>query len=161
MDPIFAAAVLTFAVGCSTVTPASFSAKAPAVSVAWPGPLSVRAAHRDDPISRFNANGTAFEANLDRFSDELARLLRDSLEKAGTKTTGGDKTLELQVIYLDFMFQGPCLLDYTVRLGNGEVFGAQSTGDSSNFAWGCRTALESAVTQIVGDSRTVAYAGGQ
>lgn len=155
--PILAAGLL---VGCSTVTPASFSAKAPSVVVSWPGPVSVSAVHVANPRSRLNANGTAFELDLDQFSDELARLVRESLEKAGTATGPGSKTLEVQVIYLDFMYQGPCLVDYRVALGNGEVFGAQSTGDSANFAKACRMALQSAVERIVGDPRAVAYARG-
>jgi hypothetical protein len=82
---ILAAGGLTLAVGCTSVTPASFSACPPAVTVAWPGPLSVTSAHRGNR-SHLNANGTAFEVDLDQFSDELARLVRESLENAGTST---------------------------------------------------------------------------
>src|SRR5262245_56465642 len=92
-DPIFAAAALALAVGCTTVTPQSFAAKPQAVSVAWSGPLSITSAHRDDPIGRFNANGSVFEVNFDRFSDELARLVRESLRQGGTAIDPGDKTL--------------------------------------------------------------------
>lgn len=161
MRQILMATVLLLVIGCSTITPASFSAKATNLSSAWPSPVSVVSGHSETPLSRFNANGMVFEADLNQFSDELAKLVRESLEKAGTPIAPGHKTLEVHVVYLDLMFQGPCLLDFNTRLGNGEVLGMQSIGDSSNFATGCRAAFESAVLQIINDQRTIAYMGGQ
>ncbi len=154
-----AAIAVSLATGCTTVTPGSFASEAPAIAAKWPGAVSITAVHRSDPASRFNANGDVSEIDLNAFSDELARLVRESLAKGGTSTSIGDKTLAVQVIYLDFLFQGPCLVDYRVELGNGEVFGAQSSGDSASYTQGCRSAFESAVRQIVSDARTIAYAG--
>jgi len=152
---------LSFWLGCSTVTPASFRAKAPPLTTSWPGPTLVTAGYAEKPDSRFNANGVAFEANLDEFSKQLAGLLSDSLRNSGTKIGAGGGVIEVRVIYMDFMFQGPCLLDYSVRLSNGTVFGQQSTGKSGNFAVACTRALEGAVKKIANDVRTAKYLGGQ
>ena len=65
---------LSLALGCSTVTPASFRAKAPNLSLSWPGPVSVTPGYDEIPESRFNANGMVFEVNLHQFSEQLAGL---------------------------------------------------------------------------------------
>ncbi len=147
--------------GCSTVTPASFGAKAPSISGEWSGPVAVNALHTGEPASRLNANGMEFDIDLHTFSDHLAELLRTSLRDSGTEMGPGGKEIHLEVEYLDFMYQGPCLLDYTVQLGETSVFGLQSSGASSNFAKACRSALESAVLQILRDQRTRAYMRGE
>jgi len=108
--------------------------------------------------ARFNANGVTFDIDLNEFSEELARLLRESLEEAGGSAGAGPE-IRVQVDYVDFMFQGPCLLDYRVVLGDGEPFGLQSSGDSTNFAYACRAALEAAVSQVFDDERTVTFLG--
>ncbi|MDP7073374.1 MAG: hypothetical protein QF910_02180, partial [Myxococcota bacterium] len=110
-----------------------------------------------DPTSRFNANGMQFSVNLDEFSDNLAQLLRTSLRESGVVIAGGGKKIEIEVVFLDFLFQGPCLVDYTVTLDGSLFFGLQSTGESSNFQTACRSALEDSVTQILNDARTQAY----
>lgn len=73
--------------GCSTITPASFGAEAPRLSVPWSGPIAVSAAPRENPGSRFNANGIAFEVNLDEFSEHLAGLVTDCLRESGVAVT--------------------------------------------------------------------------
>lgn len=149
------------AFGCSTVTPASFRAEAPDLSRSWPNQVSVTPSYGESPQSRFNASGMTFDANLDQFSEQLAGLVAASLEKSGTTIGPGDRSIEIQVVYLDFMFQGPCMIDYTVTLGNGEVFGQQAIGPSKMFTTACARALEVAIEQIVFDSRTSAYLGGE
>ena len=139
------------------MTPANFSAKPPAINTAWNGPLEVTAAYHGDPASRFNANGMQFSVNLDEFSDNLAHLLRTSLRESGVVIAAGGKNIQVEVVFLDFLFQGPCLVDYTVTLGKSEIFGLQSAGASSNFQTACRSALADSVSQIVNDPRTQAY----
>lgn len=148
------------ALGCSTVTPASFRAKAPDLSQQWSGDVSVTPGYAVDPLSRFNANGVTFDVNLDQFSEQLAELVAESLAKSGATIGPSDRTMEIQVVYLDFLFQGPCLVDYSVRLGNGDVFGQQAAAPSKIFTTACARALEQAVQEILRDSRTITYLGG-
>ena len=70
------------------------------------------------------------------------------------------RTIAIQVFYLDFLFQGPCLVDYTVTLGEEPPFGLQAIGQSSNLKRACRAAFEAAVSQIVGHPRTAQYLAG-
>ncbi len=157
---LFSVALVLATTACSTVTPASFNAKAPAVSIRATAPVSVQAQLTGSSASRFNANGFTFGVDLDAFSSELARLLVKSLRDAGVQIPG-EREIHVQVIYIDFMFQGPCILDYNVSLGANGPFGMQSRGDSSNFAIACRAAMEQAVTDIVADSRTAQFLGGE
>jgi hypothetical protein len=139
---------------CSTISPKGFHAAPPAVStIAAAAAVTVVPMVRVDNQARFNANGITYALDRNEFSTELARLLEQSLAGAGVKI-GGDRTLEVAVVYMDFLFQGPCLLDYDVRLGSEHVFGSQSRGDSWNFATACRLAMESAAKNIATDART-------
>jgi len=149
---------LLVAAGCSTVKPAGFHAKPPEITLqaAEAPTVSVSPQLRDDPTSHFNANGVTFDIDRNAFSTELARLLAESLKNAGVPA-GGDREIRVAVVYLDFLFSGPCVLDYNVGLGEQPAFGMQSRGDSSNFATACRRALENAVRDIVADSRTAAF----
>ena len=156
-------AVVLFALlasGCAiTLTPASFGAKAPTVSGAWRGPIAVSSIAQENPHPRFNANGTAFPVDLNLFSENLAELLSDSLQSAGVEIGSGGKSLRVEVVLLDFMFQGPCFVDYNVHLGDGKIFGQQTTGESVLFNRACRMAFESAVSQILQDARIIGYLG--
>ena len=119
----------------------------------------VTPAHRENAASRFNANGMTFAVDLNEFSEQLAGLVTESLEGGGAKIGPGQKTLEIGIVYLDFMFQGPCYIDYTVELGDGELFGQQSSGESRLFDKACARALEAAVVLILEDERTQQYLG--
>jgi hypothetical protein len=150
------------ALGCSTVvTPDTFDAEAPLLKSPWPGPVAVLALAQERPHPRFNANGVVFDVDLESFSTHLAGLVAESLRTGGTKIGPSEKSLQVEVVLLDFMFQGPCYLDYNVHLGNGQSFGQQTTGDSSNFTGACRKALEGAVPLILQDTRTARYLGGR
>lgn len=152
---------LWMALACASVSPSNFDADAPKLAVSWPGPVSVTAVKRENPESRFNTGNAVFKVNLDEFSEQLSDLVSESLEKSGTPIGGGGKHMQIEVVYLDFMFQGPCYVDYTVTLGNGEVFGQQASGASRLFDTACAKALESAVGMIIGEARTLRYLGGQ
>jgi hypothetical protein len=102
-----------------------------------------------------------FDVDLDVFSDHLAELVRTSLRESGVEIAPGGKNLRLEVVLLDFMYRGPCLVDYTVELGDAERFGLQSTGESSNFQVACRRALQSVVLQLLNDPRTSRYMGSE
>jgi len=153
------AVALCSAVGCVSVTPKGFGAKAPYITPAK-GSVSVSARLVDSPASRFNANGMAFDVDRNRFSEELAQLLEESLARAGVDTNGA-RRLEVQVDYIDFMFQGPCILDYRVIFDGRETLGLQSLGDSSNFAFACRSAVEAAVQDIASHKRTIEFLKGE
>lgn len=154
-----AVSILPLALGCYSFVPARLDAKPPPIARRWPQPVSVAATPRENPLSRFTPEGHIYEANLDDFSQELARLLRETLQNGGATVAPGHRSIEVQVVYVDFMFQGPCLVDFDTRLGSGEVFGLQSSGDSMYFEKACRLAFESAVKQVLDDPRTVAYLG--
>lgn len=153
-------AVAVSIAGCVTVTPKGFGAEAPRVMAPDAAPVAVSARLVEAPTSRFNANGIAFDVDRNVFSQELAALLSESLSRAGVDVTG-ERQIEVQVDYIDFLFKGPCLLDYRVILGGGETFGLQSRGESGNFSIACRRAVEAAVADIVHDERTAAFLRGE
>ena len=155
------AAYLSLVLGCTTMSPSDFRAKAPDVLVSWPGPVAVTPGKHVNPQSRLNTPGGTFPVDLDEFSAHLAELLSESLEKSGTAIGPGGKSIEIRVVYLDVMMQDYCYLDYTVTLGNGEIFGQQATGKSALFDRACRQAIEQAVGLIVAEPRTTLYLAGR
>jgi len=147
-------------VGCSSINAASFKPKPQEVTVHWNRPVQVVPIAREDGAGRLNANGMAFDIDLNEFSSVLSKLVNDSLSKSGATLAPGDRTISIEVIYVDYMYKGFCLIDYTVTLGNGTLRGFQASGESALFDRACRKALESAVAQIVNDPQTIRYMGG-
>lgn len=147
-------------VGCA-VTPESFDAEPQPLATPWPGPVSVGPGGHPEAISALLAEGRIYPLELDALSDKLARLLVESLEGAGTTIGPGGASLMLRVVHVDYLFEGPCLIDYTVTLGTGERFGLQAAGDVwTGFKASCGEALEAAVRQVTGDSRITEYLAG-
>ena len=146
--------------GCASFSPKSIGAKPQPVTPAWSGPVRVVPLKMENAMSKLYVMAKAQEIDLNDYSDSMAELVRLSLEQSGVATAGAERTLAVQVIYLDFLFQGPCLVDYTVTLGEEPPFGLQAQGQSSNLKRACRAAFESAVSQIVGHPRTAQYLGG-
>jgi hypothetical protein len=145
--------------GCaSAAKPSAFGADPPSVSFPAAS-VSVAPVIRPDAASRLNANGVTFPVDLNEYSDELAGLVRKSLEQAGVHS--GPQVIRIQVDYIDFMYQGPCILDYRVQLGDLSAFGLQSKGDSALFNVACAEALESAVVAILSDGRTRSFMVGK
>jgi hypothetical protein len=139
---------------CSSIAAKGFRATPPALPpIAGARAVTVVPLVREDGQARFNANGITYEIDRNEVSAELARLLEQSLAGAGV-SIHGKRTLKLAVVYMDFMFQGPCVLDYDVWLGSKHAFGSQARGDSWNFATACRLAMESAAEDIATDART-------
>ena len=146
--------------GCGTLSPASLRAKPPELDPIGGGrPVVVLADYAEPETWRFNANGLVFEYNRNAFSEDLARLVSGALSGAGVAVGGGGDAITVRVIYLDFMFQGPCIVDYAVRHGEGEWAGGQTRYESSNFATACREALEIAAREIASSPRTLAHLG--
>lgn len=153
-------ALLLVGVGCATsLTPEGLQAEAPALSGRWMGRVSVGARAPKDPHPRFQAAGTTLDLDLAAFSQRLADLLSQSLREAGLDVGSEGKKIEVEAVFLDFLFQGPCYLDYNVHLGNGESFGLQSSGDSALYTKACRMAMEEAVLLTLDDARTRRYLG--
>lgn len=147
--------------GCGAIRPSTMGAKAQSMSsdvVAVA--VDLRAVPHETPASHFNANGVTFDINRDHFSEDLVVLLRESLEGAGG-VSAGPRTIGVRVDYVDFMFQGPCLIDFRVVLGDQSPFGLQTVGESTNFSYACRSAIEAAVPAVFDDPRTVHYLRGE
>jgi hypothetical protein len=153
-------ALVWLGAGCTSLAPSDFDAEAPQIAAPWSGPVEVSGVHQATPRSRLHANGMTFDLDLDAFSEDLARLLREALREAGVSTRGGGKAIGLQVVYLDFLFGGLCLVDVTVTLGAQQRFGLQSAGEAISFVSACRKALEDAVVGVVNDARTRRYLEG-
>jgi hypothetical protein len=141
------------------VSPSDFPAQAPAVPISFRGAVSVLPEQHENAESRFNAAGVTYAADLNAFSEQLAGLVAESLERGGATIGPAEYSLEIQVVHLDFMFQGPCYVDYIVELGSGERFGQQASGESRLPGRACARALEAAVVQILEDRRTARHLG--
>ena len=149
--------LLVLALACSpgcAIKP-GFGAEARKVSLGWSAPVAVSAARTARPDAPFNVGGSIRKAKLDDQSDAMAELLRATLEESGATVAPGGKTLEVEVVHMDLLFGGPCVIDVTTRLGDGAVFGVQSQRDD------CKDAFEDAATRILGHERTYRYLGGR
>ncbi|MBW2510266.1 MAG: hypothetical protein JRE81_16675 [Deltaproteobacteria bacterium] len=152
---------LLFFAGCaSSLPPKSIGAKPQSITPAWSTPVDVVPLKIEDGLSQIHFVGQSLDIDLNEYSESLAALVRDSLEQSGVSSAGDGPTIAVQVIYIEFLFGGPCLFDYAVKLGDAPRFGQQSAGEKGGLKRACRAAMEAAVSQIVADQRTVQYLGG-
>lgn len=142
---------------CVSFTPEDLKPEARRAAIAAAAPAEVVAVATNNAPEFLYVNGQSKEVDLDGFSKVLATLVADSLRASGVGIEVGGRPISLQVAWLDFMFQGPCIVDYNVVLGENEPFGQQSKGRGGNLEKACRLAFEAASDQILRDVRTVRY----
>ena len=145
------------ALGCTSFTPAGLKAKPPEVRGLEGGPVAVVGQHEEPTLLQLNANGVEIEYDRNGFADELARLVAESMSEAGVNVGAGGGTIGVRIVYMDFLFQGPCIVDYGIRYGDGDWLGGQARHESSSFMTACREALEQAASEIASSSRTRSY----
>lgn len=149
--------------GCASLSLESFKATPPEVtfelsSTSQAG-VSISAEPHPNPAIRLHVKGSAYDFDRNSLSNELVRLLSGSFETAGLNVVGTQR-IRLQVDHLDYLFFGPCIVDFHVWLGNEPAFGLQSEG-SGAVRTACRQALENAVLNVASHPRTIDFLEGK
>ena len=89
--------------------------------------------------------------------------VRAALEKQGVAVESGAPTaVEIEVVYANILPQMRyhCVVDFTVRAGNGYVRGHQARDKSGNPKKACNAALSRAAFELLADELLQRYLAG-
>ena len=154
-----------FSAGCATVahTPKDYE-----LDEVWPivktsGPLTVRSGNA--PTERFTIKlaGQSMTVDLQEYSEALAHRVREALSSQGAALTPEAPTVvEVEVVYVNILPQmrNHCVVDFTVRAGNGYVRGHQARDKSGNPKKACDAALSRAALELLADEQLQSYLAG-
>jgi hypothetical protein len=155
--PILIGLALTTA--CTTISPDELGATPTRVEAAGLGRVNVVPILVSKSSARFNSSGRAQEIDLNEYSEMFADLIAASLRESGAELGDDGRTLGVRVIWMDHLFHGPCLLDYTAYFGTEQRAGFQAKGLGQSAQSSCKLAFEAAVTQLLGEALTRDYLG--
>ena len=159
------ASVLLFNAGCATLdhTPKDFKLEEPWPTLRASGPVAV---HSGDAVAgRFEIKlaGASMTVDLQEYSEALVDRVRTALTSQGiTVEEGAPTTVEIEVIYTNILPQmrNHCVVDFSVRAGNGYVRGHQARANSGNPQKACNAALSQAAFVLLADEVIQEYLAG-
>lgn len=157
--------VLHLGTGCATIqhTPKDYDLGEPWPGVTASGPVSVRTGNA--PAGRFTIDlpGQSMTIDLQEYTEALAQRVRKALSEQGVATEPeAARVIEVEVVYANILPQMRfhCVVDFTVRTGDGYVRGRQARDKSGNPQKACNAALSRAAFELLGDERVRRYLAG-
>ena len=126
-----------------------------------PTPVQVRAADVSPRELETALAGTSFVIDLRTYTQALADRVGEALASQGVALApGAPRSLELEVVYARILPGAGnmhCLIDYTVRAGDGYVHGLQARAFSIDAGKACNAALSEAAASCLRDPQVLAY----
>jgi hypothetical protein len=107
--------------------------------------------------------GRKMTVDLQEHTEALVERVRAALADQGvTVAPEAPITMELEVVYVNILPQMRfhCLVDFTVRAGNGYVRGHQARDKSGNAEKACNAALSRAAFELLADEQVQRYLAG-
>ena len=157
------APLLLAALGCATIdhTPKDFE-----LDRAWPpihvqGDVSIRPGRAEAGRFEIDLAGASMTIDRQEYTDSLAERIEAALQQQGaTIERSASKSLELVVVYVNILpgaGRFHCVVDFTVRAGDGYVRGHQARANSMSLEKACNAALSEAAFACLGDSHLREY----
>jgi hypothetical protein len=158
-----AAHILTFmalwyGLGCSTTldhTPSAFDLEDPPPRFASAGPVSIQSAiarpQRFEIVLPVQSMTVSMQEYTDALVERIIRLLED---QGAAVVADSEPSAEVEVVYVNILpgagsFQ--CVVDFTVRTGDGYVRGHQARHQSWSAEKACNAALSRAAYVFLSD----------
>ena len=101
--------------------------------------------------------------DLQEYSGALAHRVREALSSQGAALAPEAPTVvAVEVVYVNILPQmrNHCVVDFTVRAGNGYVRGHQARDKSGNPKKACDAALSRAALELLADEQLQSYLAG-
>jgi hypothetical protein len=157
--------VLLFNVGCGTIvhTPKDFELDQPWPTVKAKRPVEVRNGNAVAGRFEIALPGRSMTVDLQEYTESLADRVRAELTRQGVSIeTGAPTTVEIEVVYVNILPQMRfhCVVDFTLRAGNGYVRGHQARAKSGNPQKACNAALSEAAVKLLADGLLQDYLAG-
>jgi len=157
---------LALIVGCATIhhTPSDFELEGDRPVVNASGSVSVEAA--DLPSQKFSIDlpGQTLTVDLREHTDAIVDRVRAALLAQGVRLEPqASKSLEIEAVYTNILpgaGRFHCVVDFTVRAGNGYVRGHQARDESYDARKACNAALSRAAFECLSDREIRDYLAG-
>ena len=162
---LLSALTLLISTGCGTIvhTPKNFGLEEPWPATNARGPVDVRSG--DAAAGRFEITlpGRSMTVDLQEYTEALVSRVRAALTEQGVAIQAeAPIAVEIEVVYANILPQMRfhCVVDFTVRAGNGYVRGHQARAKSGQPKKACDAALSQAALEMLGDESLQRYLAG-
>ena len=157
--------VLLFNTGCGTIvhTPKDHEFDEPWPTVKTSRPVAVRSGNAVAGRFTIDLPGRSMTVDLREYTEALVQRVRAALANQGVAVEPGAPTaIEIEVVYANILPQMRyhCVVDFTVRAGNGYVRGHQARDKSGNPKKACNAALSRAAFELLADELLQQYLAG-
>ena len=156
-------AVLAGFAGCSTLhhKPEEFDLEESWPRVTASGPIAVRAGPAPAGWRSVELPVQVFKLDLQDYTRSLVQRVEEALASQNIAIQSGAQSwIEFEVVYAAIL-RGEnafhCVIDFTVRTGNGYVFGHQAREESPMIGKACDAALSRAAYVSLNDSNVRTY----
>ncbi len=157
-------AVLAASVGCASTLdhkPEEFDLEESWPRVTASAPIAVRAGPAPAGWRSVRLPALVFRLDLQDYTRSLVRRVEEALASQNVAIQSGAQSwMELEVVYATIL-RGEnkfhCVIDFTVRTGNGYVFGHQARERSWRADKACDAALSRAAYAALNDSSVLTY----
>jgi hypothetical protein len=151
-------AVLAASVGCALTLdhkPEEFDLEESWPRVTASGPIAVRAGPAPAGRRSVELPALVFKLDLQDYTRSLVQRVEEALASQSVAIqSGAQRWIELEVVYANILHDGDrfhCVIDFTVRTGNGYVFGHQVRERNSWVDRACNAALSRAAYVSLND----------
>jgi hypothetical protein len=157
--------VLLFNAGCGTIvhTPKDYELDDSWPTVKTSGPVAVSSGNAVAGRFTIDLPGRSMTVDLQEYTEALMHRVRSALAEQGIAVESGAPTaIEIEVVYANILPQMRyhCVVDFTVRAGNGYVRGHQARDKSGNPKKACNAALSRAAFELLADELLQQYLAG-
>jgi hypothetical protein len=157
--------VLLFNAGCGTIvhTPKDYELDDSWPTVKTSGPVAVSSGNAAAGRFTIDLPGRSMTVDLREYTEALVQRVRAALANQGVAVEPGAPTVvEIEVVYANILPQMRyhCVVDFTVRAGNGYVRGHQARDKSGNPKKACNAALSRAAVELLADELLQQYLAG-
>jgi hypothetical protein len=156
---------LLFSAGCATIThtPKDYEFDEPWPTVRSSGPVAVRSGNAREGRFTIDLAGRSMTVDLQEYTEALVQRVQEALSEQGVAVEPDAATaIEIEVVYANILPQmrNNCVVDFTVRAGNGYVRGHQARQKSGNPQKACNAALSRAAFELLADEQLQRYLAG-
>ena len=127
------------------------------------GPVSVRSGNAVAGSFTIDLTGQKMTVDLQEYTEALVSRVRAALADQGVAVEPDAPTaVEIEVVYANILptMRYHCVVDFTVRAGNGYVQGHQARDKSGNPQKACNAALSRAAFEMLADEQLQRYLAG-
>jgi len=153
---------LAVGLGCTThLTPKPFELEDAWPRIATAGDVAVRAGAAPSGRHVLKVSGSSFTVDYAEFTASLVARTRQALNEQGAELSeAAQRSIEVEVVYVSILpgaGRFHCVIDFTLRTGDGYVRGLQARANSWRTDNACNAALSESALVALRDGHVASY----